>query len=213
MLNVYSRFLSLQGESSFQGKPCFFIRLAGCSLKCRYCDSVDACNSSGTPLSFNDIIDSAIESKVPIVELTGGEPLVQDNSIDLLSKLADSFPSVLLETNGALPVQDVDSRVHVVIDVKCPDSGMGDSFFLDNLTMLEGRPHELKFVISSKRDFDWACGFVSENGLWNRELIVSPSYGVVSLRSLTQWVLGGPFSFRVQTQLHKSIWPEGEKEK
>ena len=213
MLNVYSLFLSLQGESSFQGKPCFFIRLAGCSLNCHYCDSLDACNSSGIPMSFDAIIDKAIESKVSIIELTGGEPLIQNNSLYLLSKLADSFPSVLLETNGALPVEEVDSRVHIVTDVKCPDSGMGDSFLLDNLSKLEGRPHELKFVISSKRDFDWACGFVSENGLWNRELIVSPSFGVISLRSLSHWVLSGPFSFRVQTQLHKSIWPEGEKEK
>ena len=213
MLNVFSTFLSLQGESIFQGKPCYFIRLAGCSLKCVYCDSREACVSPGVQLSVDEILDLVAVSKVNVVEVTGGEPLIQQASFRLLSRLSDVFKHVLLETNGSLSVEHVDPRVHVVMDVKCPDSGMGDSFFLNNLILLEDRSHELKFVISSKRDFDWVCGFVSENGLYNRELVVSPSFSYVSIRDLADWVLSGPYPFRIQTQLHKLIWPEGEKEK
>jgi 7-carboxy-7-deazaguanine synthase len=163
-------------------------------------------------MTILELLDLAIESRIPLIEVTGGEPLIQDDTFKLLKVLSDSFQVVLLETSGAYSVEAVDPRVHVVMDVKCPGSGMVDTFHLDNLRLLENRPHELKFVISSKADFDWVCGFVSENGLKNRELIVSPSFGEVSLREISNWVLDGPHMFRVQTQLHKLIWPDGEKE-
>ena len=213
MLKVFSTFLSIQGESQYQGKPCFFIRLAGCGLRCRYCDSLEACESPGISMSVSEVVDLAIASRVSLVEVTGGEPLMQAETLTLLSVLSDAYPKVLLETNGAMSVASVDPRVHLVMDVKCPGSGMSDSFFLENLQLLEGRPHELKFVISSRDDFDWARGFISEYGLFNREIVFTPCFDDVSLVDLARWVLSGPYPFRIQAQLHKIIWPEGETEK
>ena len=212
MLNVYSTFLSIQGESKYQGKPCFFVRLAGCGLHCSYCDSREACESSGTTMSVSEVMDRIIVSKVSLVEVTGGEPLMQQDTHLLLKTLADAYPKVLLETNGSLSVEQVDPRVHIVMDVKCPDSGMSDSFYLENLLLLQDRPHELKFVIFSRDDFNWACSFVSEHGLNNREITMSPVFEGVSLVQMAEWILSGPFPFRMQTQLHKLIWPSGEKE-
>lgn len=212
MLNVFSTFLSIQGESLFQGKPCFFVRLSGCGLSCSYCDSMPACESIGKPMSIDELLDIISLSKVSMVEVTGGEPLIQKDTYKLLNKLSDVYPRVLLETNGTLSIENVDRRVHVVIDVKCPGSGMSDSFYLDNLLFLQDRPHEIKFVISSRFDFDWACSFILKHGLKNREISMSPVFGVVSLEDMAKWILSGPHPFRLQTQLHKFIWPNGEEE-
>ncbi len=209
VIRLFNTFTSIQWESESVGLPCFFIRLAGCPLRCRYCDTRAACDSPGEAVSVDELVHRFVLSGVRRVEVTGGEPLFQEGTARLLSSLCDTGKIVMLETAGCIPVNKVDPRVHVVMDVKCPDSGSSNSFVEANLSDLSGRPHELKFVISSRRDFDWTVEFVHRHDLSERKLLISPVVALVSFLDIASWVMGSGIDFRLQAQLHRVIWPEG----
>jgi 7-carboxy-7-deazaguanine synthase len=213
MLRVFSIFRSIQGESLYQGFPTGFVRLAGCPLHCRYCDSRVACESSGSEMSIEAVAKKVLSFGLPFSAVTGGEPLYQEETPALLTLLADRSRRVILETSGALDILEVDRRVHVVMDIKCPGSGMSDHIVLENLESLTELSHELKFVLSSMADFDWSLKFLEIHRLFDRELLFSPVWGLVNPADIAEWVLKSRITARVQLQLHKVIWPGAEEER
>ena len=212
MLQVYSIFESLQGESRFQGLPTVFVRLAGCPLSCLYCDTREARDPSGTPLEVGEIVDKVLQSGMPSVEVTGGEPLIQEETSLLLDELVKHPIEVLLETSGAFSVEPISPLVHVVMDIKSPGSGMVNRFHFENLDHLSNRSHELKFVLTSLDDFEWMVDFCRKHSLFGREIALSPAEGWLSLSELAKWMLEARLYARLRLQLHKLIWPDGEKE-
>lgn len=218
MLDVYSIFTSIQGESSLAGLPCTFIRLAGCPFNCRYCDTLGAKKPAGRQMTISRIVQKVKEARVNFVEVTGGEPLCQSEVNRLLSTLCDLGFFVALETSGAVSIAGVDDRVRVIMDVKCPDSfsstGTQAVFERDNLDLLKRSNVELKFVVSSRADFDWALDFCKDGRVKKAvHRIVSPVKGKVELDSLAQWILESSSDFRLGVQLHKIIWPNEEGER
>ncbi|MCP4605000.1 MAG: radical SAM protein [Proteobacteria bacterium] len=214
VLRVYSIFKSIQGESSRMGLPCWFVRLAGCPLHCSYCDTREACESSGKSMTIEDVVKEVEGLGPRLVEVTGGEPLAQDETPSLLSALCDLDFEVMLETCGAFSIEHIDPRVRIVMDVKCPGSGMADRMCLSNLDVLIPNRHEVKFVVSSRDDFEWVADLCRRHSLVTRcELLVSPAHGLVSLTELAKWILGSSLPLRLQPQLHRIIWPDGEPEK
>jgi len=212
MFRVYSVFSSVQGESTRAGLPCTFVRLAGCPLHCVYCDTRDACESEGADITLEELVSKVSKSGNNLVEVTGGEPLAQEETLDLLATLCDEGYQVMLETSGAMEISNVDRRVRIVMDVKCPGSGMSDRILMRNFSHLNSEMHELKFVVSSRKDFDWGMDFITANGLENYELLFSPVYELVTLKDLSGWILDAPVAVRIQPQLHKLIWPGAEVE-
>lgn len=213
VVQVFSIFKSIQGESTMQGFSCGFVRLAGCPFSCSYCDTRAACESEGRPMGVSDVLDCVRDLGVSMVEVTGGEPLAQQDTALLLSALANHFKEVLLETSGGFSIEDVDTRVRIILDVKCPDSKMAHTFLSKNLALSSHRIHELKFVISSRRDFEWALDFCRINDLFQRDVIFSPAMGKISPSCLAEWVMGTDERVRLQLQLHKLIWPDAEEER
>ena len=211
MLKVFSIFKSIQGESTRAGWPCSFVRLAGCPLECSYCDTREACESEGRPFEIEGLVREVEKLGLPLVEVTGGEPLAQEETPALLSALSDAGFEVMLETSGAFPITNVDSRVRIIMDIKCPGSGMADRMHLKNLDKLIASRHEVKFVVSSKEDFEWSLRFCKEHGLGDSfDVLVSPAHGRVTLNELADWIMGSGAPLRLQPQLHKIIWPKGE---
>jgi 7-carboxy-7-deazaguanine synthase len=214
MPRVYSIFRSLQGESSRVGSPCAFVRLAGCPLSCVYCDTREARESPGEEVSVDGILARVARLGTGLVEVTGGEPLAQQDAPALLEALADAGYEVLLETSGAFPIAGLDRRVRVIMDVKTPGSGMEERFCRENLDALEKGRHEVKLVVTGRDDFDWAADLVREERLFDRaEVFVSPAAGLVSPREAADWILGSGLPLRLGLQLHRVIWPEGEVER
>jgi 7-carboxy-7-deazaguanine synthase len=208
LLNVAEIFTSIQGESTYAGIGCFFIRLAGCNLHCSYCDTAWSRDSeSGSPTSIDAITRQARESGMPLIEITGGEPLMQEGFYELAQNLAD-IPSrtVLVETNGSLDISCIPENVIAIIDIKCPDSGAANSFDQDNIKHL--RKHdEIKFVLSSIQDYEWARDLVSQHNLTDRVNAVhfAPVHGAVDPTELSHWILNDRLPVRLQIQLHKII--------
>lgn len=204
-IRVAELFTSIQGESTFAGWGCFFVRLAGCNLRCGYCDTPAAREAAGDPVSVAWIVAAAAESAVPLVEVTGGEPLCQPACRDLINALL-ALPNkrVLVETNGSLDISRIPAKAVAIVDIKCPGSGAGDSFNYDNLARL--RPwDELKFVLSDRADYEWARDFVREHGLSSRGRAVhfGPVDGALSPSELGGWILADGLPVRLQLQLHK----------
>ena len=160
-LNVCEIFKSIQGESTFSGSVCSFVRLTGCNLRCSYCDTTYAF-TGGNEFTIEEIIQSVLKHQTRLVQITGGEPLIQKNTPELCKRFLELGYTVLVETNGSCDIGVIPPDCHRIVDVKCPDSGMGDSFLKSNLAMLT-RKDELKYVISGKSDFDWALEHISEN--------------------------------------------------
>lgn len=205
-LLVCETFVSIMGESSFAGLPGFFIRLSGCNLRCRYCDSTYAYDQ-GVERSMKSLVAEAEASGFNLVLITGGEPLLQEECLPLLSALLDQEFTVLLETNGSRPLQDLDTRVHRIMDLKCPSSGMQAHNHLKNLEYLTPFD-ELKFVVSNRADFDWALQTMAPSRSWERhQVLISPVFGVLSLSDLAAWILEAKLPIRLNLQLHKYIWP------
>jgi len=204
-LVVCEIFRSIQGESTRAGLPCVFIRLTGCNLSCTWCDSEYA-RTEGTPMHIEKIIDTVERYDGTLVEITGGEPLAQERTIDLIRQCISRGKTVLLETNGSYSIKDLPAECIGIIDVKCPSSGETDSFLKENIGHL--RPYdELKFVIGSRADFDWACTFIKTNSLEKQgERIFSPVAGAVRPETLAAWILETNIPVRMQLQLHKIIW-------
>lgn len=204
MLLVHEIYASIQGESTFAGLPCTFVRLTGCPLRCRWCDTPYAFHE-GRPMSVGDIV-AAVERLSPrLVELTGGEPLAQPPAFELIRDIADRGYQVLLETSGAVPIEAVDPRATIIMDLKCPASGEVDANRFENLAHLK-ETDQIKFVIADRNDFDWAVEQVRRHSLQGREILFSPAFGEVDYAGLCEWILSSGLRARFQMQQHKHIW-------
>jgi 7-carboxy-7-deazaguanine synthase len=204
-LEVCETFFSILGESSCAGLPAFFIRLSGCNLRCRYCDTTYA-YEGGRSMAVPDLVQAARSHPSPWVLVTGGEPLLQSKTPALLTALAEAGCMVLLETNGSLPVHAVDPRVRRILDVKCPGSGMAQHMHWPNLEALTDRD-EVKFVISGPEDFAWALEIIRDHRLPERlPVLISPVFGTVSPQETVGWILESGWPLRLNLQLHKYIW-------
>ena len=206
-LQVCEIFYSIQGESVRAGYPCIFIRLAGCNLRCSYCDTVYA-QSPGTQYSVEDIIKSVGLYPCRLVEITGGEPLLQDQTPHLVRELLNLGYSVLLETNGTIAHDVLDNRCIKIVDVKCPASGEGGSF---NTAVLEGLSEhdELKFVISDRNDYEFARDFLKRlAGGTLGAVHFSPVLFRLTASDLASWILSDGLNVRCAPQLHRLIWPD-----
>jgi 7-carboxy-7-deazaguanine synthase len=204
-LMVCETFLSLMGESPQAGLPAFFIRLTGCNLRCLYCDTTYA-YEEGREVAMADLVKAARDAATQLVLVTGGEPLLQAETLELLSRLAEAGGTVLLETNGSLSIREVDPRVRRILDLKCPGSGMAAHNHWPNLALLTPRD-EVKFVISCHDDFLWALGVVREHNLAGRlPVLISPVFGEVPPREAAAWILKSGLPLRLNLQWHKYIW-------
>jgi 7-carboxy-7-deazaguanine synthase len=203
-LLVNEIFYSLQGESSFAGKPCAFVRLARCDLRCAWCDTEYAF-FEGKKMDLTEIVDRVSSFPTELVLITGGEPLLQENVHSLVVSLLDLGKLVVIETGGHKDIRPVDLRATLVYDIKCPDSGMSAKNLWSNLKFL--RPQdEIKFVIASRRDYEWARETVSRSELVNREILFSPAWDMLDPRELGEWILEDGLEVRLQIQLHKLLW-------
>ncbi len=204
-LEISETFVSILGESTFTGLPAFFIRLAGCNLRCRYCDTAYA-YEGGRLMTVAALVDAALTHRPHVVLVTGGEPLLQTETPALLTALAEAGFTVLLETNGSLPIENVGRRVRRILDVKCPGSGMADRMHWANLDALTDKD-EVKFVISGQEDFDWAVEVIKRHRLAERlPVLISPVFGMVPPEDAVRWILAGGLPLRLNVQLHKYIW-------
>ncbi|HEX9655489.1 MAG TPA: 7-carboxy-7-deazaguanine synthase QueE [Bacteroidota bacterium] len=198
-------FHSIQGESSYMGLPCVFVRLTYCNLRCSYCDTEYAFHE-GTSMSIESIIEKVKEYKCRLVEITGGEPLAQDNVHDLMSRLCDLDFEVLLETGGSLDISRVDGRVERIMDIKTPSSGMEKKNLWENILHLKVTD-EIKFVVGDRNDFEWAVQTIRQHQLEDRcPVLFSPVFGELSPRELSGWILEEGLNARFQLQMHKYIW-------
>ncbi len=205
-LVVHEIYRSIQGESTFAGLPCAFVRLTGCNLRCTWCDTPQAFYG-GTRLRRGEVRDRALGLGTPLVELTGGEPLLQPGAIPLMTELCDAGRTVLVETSGEADVSRVDPRVHKIMDLKAPGSGEHLRNRWRNLDHLTARD-EIKFVLASRADYEWMRATVRERALGARgvALLASTVWGALAPRDLVAWVLEDELPVRVQVQLHKIIW-------
>jgi 7-carboxy-7-deazaguanine synthase len=207
-MKINEIFYSIQGESSFVGRPCAFIRLTGCNLRCSYCDTEYAFYE-GMEMSIPEILKEINDFPTELVLVTGGEPMLQKSVHELLRNLLDEGHTVLLETGGQISLEAVDPRVHKIMDFKCPSSGMEGHNNFDNVRYLTSRD-ELKFVIGSREDFDWACEIIQKYNLSSRvgSIYFSPVFNKLVYPDLARWVLSCNLPVRIQIQLHKIIWPD-----
>ncbi|MGC4099417.1 MAG: 7-carboxy-7-deazaguanine synthase QueE [Nitrospira sp.] len=204
-MRVTEIFHSVQGESTFAGLPCVFVRLTGCPLRCTWCDTEYAF-WGGTDRSIDDILDIVRSHGCQLVEVTGGEPLAQPDSHILLHRLCQEGFTVLLETSGAVDTTRVDPSVHIILDVKCPGSGMTERMHWPNLERLRSQD-EAKFVIQDRNDYEWAKRILDRFQLTTRcPVLFSPVFGVLDPQRLAEWLLADRLPIRLQLQLHKHIW-------
>ncbi len=205
-LRVEEIFCSIQGESTFAGRPCAFVRLTGCPLRCVWCDTTYA-YSGGDLRTIGDVVDRLAAFDVDLVEVTGGEPLAQAGTLDLLRVLCDRGFEVLLETSGALDISSVDPRVRRIVDVKCPSSGMADRNRWDNFEHLR-KADEIKLVLADRADYEFAREIIREHRLIERcPVLLSPVTGLIEPKEVVEWMLADHLDARFQLQLHKLIWP------
>ncbi len=210
-VRVTEIFHSIQGESTWAGLPCTFVRLTGCPLRCVWCDTAYAFHG-GTRMPITEVVETVAAEGCGLVEITGGEPLVQPGAATLASRLLDDGYTVLVETSGAVDVSVLDDRVHTIMDLKCPGSGEADRNLWTNLEHLSERD-EVKFVVSGQDDFEWAANVIRRHGLDERvqagtlgALLVSPVWGLEEMEALAASILASRLPVRFQTQLHKHIW-------
>ena len=209
MLKVNEIFYSLQGESSFSGIPFVFVRLTGCNLRCAYCDTRYA-YEEGEEKSVEQIFKEVKKYKCSHVEITGGEPLIQDETPFLVDYLIDKGFSVLLETNGTKDISIISDKATIIMDVKCPSSGESDKIDWENIKRL-GKKDEVKFVVTEKSDYDWAKRIITEKNLiYKAKVLLSPVKEKLDPAVLAEWILKDNLKVRFQPQLHKTLWP-GEK--
>lgn len=204
-LIVNEIFHSIQGESTHAGLPCVFVRLTGCNLRCQWCDTAYAF-TEGVAMSLDQVIARVRAFGCPLVEITGGEPLLQPNVLPLLTRLCDLDLTVLLETSGTEDIANIDPRVVRVMDLKCPSSGESDKNRFANLRHLTAKD-EIKFVLADRADYDWAKNQLAEHNLLNRcAILFSPVWDKLPLKTLAEWILADRLPVRLQTQWHKHIW-------
>jgi 7-carboxy-7-deazaguanine synthase len=206
VLSVNEIFYSIQGESTFAGKPCVFVRLAGCDLRCSWCDTPYAFNE-GEKMSVDDVIEKVAQYRSPLVEVTGGEPLLQEDVYPLMERLLEAGRTVLLETGGQIDVARVPGGVIKVVDVKCPASGESDKVEWTNIDRL-GSLDQVKFVIQDRVDYEFARETATRHALDRRcaAVLFSPVHGVLDPKILSEWILEDRLPVRLQLQIHKHIW-------
>ncbi|MFV1951157.1 MAG: radical SAM protein [Nitrospinota bacterium] len=210
MLKINEIFKDIQGESSYTGFSTVFVRFTGCNLRCTYCDTVYA-YYEGNDLHVEDIISQIEGYTCPLVEITGGEPLLQKDVYRLIEGLLKRNNKVLIETNGSIDIRGVDERVIRIMDIKCPDSGMSGEMKWENLGYLRGTD-EVKFVVSSRRDYEWSINIIKEYSLEDRlTVLISPAYGVIEPQNIAKWILNDQLKIRFQPQLHRYIWGAEER--
>ncbi len=210
-LTVNEIYQSIQGESTFAGRPCVFVRLTFCDLRCNYCDTEYAFYE-GKKMPLNEIVDLVAKFNCPLVEVTGGEPLLQPNVLPLMSILCDAGMTVLLETSGAHDISKVDPRVHRIMDLKTPGSGEVERNLWSNIEHLNERD-EVKCVIGSREDFEWSREKIERFGLTRRchAVLFSPIFGRIGPRQIVEWMLEDKLDVRFQLQMHKFIWPPTQR--
>ena len=204
LLRITEIFYSLQGEAATVGRPSVFIRLTGCPLRCTYCDTAYAFHG-GKKVSLKNILSEISKHPARYVTVTGGEPLAQPNCLPLLKQLCDAGYQVSLETAGAFDISAIDPRVSIVMDVKTPESNEHSRNMLSNLKLIKPID-QIKFVICSRNDFDWANEFVKSHRLPVEQVLYSPSHGEVKEKQLAEWILESDIPVRFQFQLHKLLW-------
>ena len=205
-LVVHEIYASIQGESSFAGRPCTFVRLTGCNLRCTYCDTPQAFYG-GVRMARSDVLARALSFGTPLVELTGGEPLLQPGALSLMTELADAGKTVLLETSGERDISRVDSRVHRIVDLKAPSSGEAARNRWENLPLLT-QSDEVKLVLGDRADYEWARDVVRDHRLDERvgEVLVSCVFGALEPQRLVGWIVDDALPVRFQLQIHKYVW-------
>lgn len=207
MLRVTEIFRSIQGESTHAGRPCSFVRLTGCPMRCVWCDS-EYTFTGGDHLSIEDVMRRVGDFDCRLVEVTGGEPLAQPEALALIRRLCDEGYEVLIETGGFVSTQDVDPRAAIILDVKCPASGEAERNHWPNLERLRADRDEVKFVVAGRADWDFTREVVKLYDLEHRAraVLISPVWGETDLRELADWVATSGMKVRMQLQMHKYIW-------
>lgn len=205
-LVVHEIYASIQGESTFAGLPCAFVRTTGCNLRCVWCDTPQAFHG-GQRMARSEVLAQALSLSTPLVEVTGGEPLLQPGVFPLLAELCDAGRTVLVETSGEADVSGVDARVHKVMDLKCPASGESHRNRWSNLEHI-GPRDEIKFVLADRADYEWMRDTIAARDLAKRtpNLLASTVFGKLAPRDVVAWVLEDALAVRVQLQMHKYIW-------
>ena len=205
MLKINEIYSSIQGESSHTGLPCIFIRLTGCNLRCSWCDTAYAFHK-GDDFTVEEVMHKVETLSLPLVEITGGEPLMQDDVYPLMDELLNKNYRVMLETGGALPIDKVPEKVIKILDIKCPGSGEENKDQLENLKFLA--PHdEVKFVLLDRADYEWSRDLLKKHDLHlSAQVLFSPVFDKLDLKDLSEWILEDRLPVRLQTQLHKVIW-------
>jgi 7-carboxy-7-deazaguanine synthase len=210
-LTINEIYHSIQGESTWVGRPCVFVRLTFCNLRCNYCDTEYAFYE-GKKRTLDEILEAVATFGCPLVEITGGEPLLQKNVLPLMTMLCDSRYTVLLETSGAHAISKVDPRVHRIMDLKTPGSGEVDKNLWSNIDHLTLRD-EVKFVMGTREDYEWACEKVRRFDLASRcqAVLFSPIFGRIDPRQIVEWILEDKLNVRFQLQMHKFIWSPAQR--
>ncbi|HJO92356.1 MAG TPA: radical SAM protein [Victivallales bacterium] len=207
-LIISELFLSIQGESTYVGRPCYFIRLAGCNLECSYCDTkYSISNTDSKEYEISELVEKAVESGVKFVEITGGEPLLQKNVQLLSDLLLKEKLTVLIETNGSVAISDLPPGVIKILDCKCPSSGMDNEMFFENFDLLT-KNDEVKFVMSNKQDYEYAVNIINSYKLITKteKILFSPVAGKLSPKLLAEWMVRDKIPAILQLQLQKIIW-------
>lgn len=206
-LDVCEIFFSLQGESTFAGLPCVFVRLSGCNLDCSYCDTLFA-KTESTTLSRDTILEKIRSYRCSLVEITGGEPLIQTDTVPLISFLIENGYTVLLETNGSMSIQPVAGECMKIMDVKCPSSGEAHRNLAENLPLLSDFD-EIKFVVGDREDYEYARSFILDKKtarIPKKQIHLSPVFNRLDPKKLASWILADRLEARLSLQLHKIIW-------
>lgn len=205
-LVIHEIYASIQGESTFAGLPCTFVRTTGCNLRCSWCDTPQAFHG-GTRMKRAEVLEQALAKKTPLVELTGGEPLLQPGVIPLLTELCDAGKTVLVETSGEADVSKVDPRVHKIMDLKAPGSNESHRNRWSNLDHISARD-EIKFVLADRADYEWMRDVIRSRDLsrLTPNLLASAVFGRLVTKDLVSWVMEDALPVRVQLQMHKYIW-------
>ncbi|OIO18045.1 MAG: 7-carboxy-7-deazaguanine synthase [Ignavibacteria bacterium CG1_02_37_35] len=210
MLKVNEIYYTIQGESTKAGLPCVFIRLTYCNLRCSYCDTEYAFYE-GKNLSLEEILTEVKKYRCNLVEVTGGEPLVQSESLELMKLLCDNNYEVLLETGGSLPIEKIDHRVKIIMDLKCPSSNMEKKNLYENIQFLK-KSDEVKFVLGSREDYEWTKANILQYDLQNKcDVLFSVVFGKLQPVTVVEWILEDNLQIRFQLQMHKFIWHPEQK--
>jgi 7-carboxy-7-deazaguanine synthase len=204
-MRVTEIFHSIQGESTYAGEPCVFVRVTGCPLRCAWCDTAYAFHD-GEEMSLDQIVARVQRFGCRLVEVTGGEPLHDPDAFELITRLADAGFTVLVETSGAMDIAPVDPRAVIIMDLKCPGSGMADRNLWSNLERLKPGD-QVKFVLKDREDYVWARDVLTRTRVHERQVVLfSPVFGELDAKMLAEWMLEDRLSARLQLQLHKLIW-------